>query len=159
MSSNLLHEFSSQVRVQRDKCFVVQVGRQAIADYVTREAAARGWSYGEIVRRSGGHIKSASTLVNIVNANVQKVSEDTLRGLARAFEAQPEDLFSIYYGGKPQPAPEAFDSEIFVMFKGFEELSDEDKAELLATVRMLGAEIQRRRPQGKKGGGKGKKNS
>lgn len=68
-----------------------------------------------------------------------------------------EEIFAVARG-KSLSEPEAFDSEIFVLFKGFDELSDKDKAELLATVRMLSAEIQRRRPRDKKGpSGKGKK--
>lgn len=146
MSSNLLHDISSTMNVQCVTRFVVRIGREAIADLVLREQEERGWSYGEIARRSGGLIKSPSTLVNLVNGNVQKVSEDTLRGLAKAFNKPEEELLLMYYGNKALSASEAFDSEIFVMFKGFNELSDEDKADLLPTIRMLAAETQRRRP-------------
>lgn len=98
MSSNLLHDISNILHMQGGKRFVVSNGREGLAEFVRDEMARRGWSYGEIVRRSGNHIKSASTLGNIVNGHVVTVSEDTLKGLAHAFEVQPDRLFQIYYG-------------------------------------------------------------
>jgi transcriptional regulator with XRE-family HTH domain len=97
MSSNILHDIDNQLYMQRDKRFVVRTGREALAEYVREEIDRRGWSYGEIVRRSKRHIKSASTLVNMVNGHVKTVSEDTLRGIAHAFEVPPETVFEIYY--------------------------------------------------------------
>jgi transcriptional regulator with XRE-family HTH domain len=61
-----------------------------------------------------------------------------------------EEVFAAY-SGKSLAAPEVFDSEIYLMLKGFDELLDADKAELLPTVRMLSAEIRRRRPKAPKG--------
>jgi hypothetical protein len=53
--------------------------------------------------------------------------------------------------GKSPDTAEVFDSEIYLMLKGFDELLDGDKAELLPTVRMLSAEIRRRRPKTPRG--------
>src|SRR5689334_11085363 len=98
MSSTLLHELNSTMTAQSGKRFVVPIGREALADYIERERTERGWSFGEIARRSGDFIKSSSTLVNIVNANVGEVTENTLRGIAKAFNVQPATIFEIYYG-------------------------------------------------------------
>jgi transcriptional regulator with XRE-family HTH domain len=107
MSSILLHDLSGTLHVQSAKRFVVPNGRQALADYIERERAERGWSYGEIVRRSGDYIKSASTLVNVVNGNVTEVSENTMRGVAKAFGVEARQVFNIYYGSEGSVDPEA----------------------------------------------------
>ncbi len=57
-----------------------------------------------------------------------------------------DEIFAVARG-KSLNGAEVFDSEIAVLFNGFDELSDEDKLELLATVKMLANEVQRRRPR------------
>lgn len=98
MSSSKLHEFSSMLGTQSGKRFVVQIGREALAAYIEKERTTRGWSFGEIVRRSGDYIKSSSTLGNIVNGNVEEVTENTMRGLGKAFDVPVTQIFELYYG-------------------------------------------------------------
>lgn len=105
-------------------------------------------STNEVARRSGNRI-SNGTVWNIMNNRVKDVKEETLSALAGALEISEDVILAAYYD-KPLDDAAAFDSEIHVIFKGFNELSDEDKAEMLATVRMLGSEIQRRRPRAPK---------
>lgn len=166
MSSNLLHELSSPLHVQSVKCFVVRSGRQKLADYVERERGVRGWSFGEIVRRSGGHIKSASTLTNLVAGHVQTVSEETLRGIAKAFEDNDAEIFEIYYGkslDKLSPtdfasALEALGVEQLQAYGGVENLSDEDRAEVVAMLKtMIVEKLKRKPPKGGNGDGGGRK--
>ena len=148
--------------MQRVTRFVVLNGREAIAEYIGNKVAELGWSYGEIVRRSGGHIKSASTLVNIVNGNVQRVSEETLLGLAHAFKVSDEYIFNLYRGKPPAPmsptdfytALQAMGVEQFQAYGGVENLTDEDRQEIIA---MLETMIEQKLIRRQKAASKGKK--
>lgn len=108
-----------------------------------------------IEEQSGGEI-THSYLSKLLSGAASNPSRDKLRAIARGLGVSEDEVFAAARG-KSLSAPEVFDSEIFVMFKGFEELSDEDKAELLGTIRMLAAEVQRRRPKKPPQNGKGKK--
>jgi transcriptional regulator with XRE-family HTH domain len=142
MSSTYLHEFGSTLHMQRATHFVVRIGREAVADFISQKVAELGWSYGEIVRRSGGHIKSASTLVNIVNGNVQRVSEETLLGLAHAFKITDDFILNLYRGKSPIPMPPTdFSSALqamgvagFEAYGGIESLTDDDRQEIIAMI-------------------------
>jgi hypothetical protein len=57
-----------------------------------------------------------------------------------------EEIIFAAARGKSLGDSESFDSEIAVLFSGYESLSEKDKAELLSSVRLVAAEIQRRRP-------------
>jgi transcriptional regulator with XRE-family HTH domain len=83
-------------------------------------------------------------------------SRDKLRAIARGLGVPEEEVFAAAQG-RARSESEVFDSEIYVMFRGFDELSDEDKADLLGTIRMLAAEVQRRRPRKAAQNGKGSK--
>ncbi|MET0625724.1 MAG: hypothetical protein ABW250_22505 [Pyrinomonadaceae bacterium] len=96
----------------------------------------------EVERRSGGDITHGSVW-NILNQRVADVKAGTLRALAKGLGVSEDEVYAVARG-KSLNGTEAFDSEISSMFRGLAELSDEDKAELLSTVRMLAAEIQRR---------------
>jgi transcriptional regulator with XRE-family HTH domain len=136
MSSNNLHESSNTLDVQCVTCFVVRSGREAVAGYVEQELAGRGWSYGEVVRRSGGYIRSASTLVNVVNGNVQKVSEDTLLGLATAFKVPRDFVFSLYHGNPVAPGDERgeYQRRRELLLWMFDDLPEECQLDVLASV-------------------------
>jgi transcriptional regulator with XRE-family HTH domain len=159
-SSNSLHETGNQLHVQCVRHFVVHTGRDALAEWEEAERKERGWSFGEIVRRSGGYIKSASTLTNLVGGHVAKVSEDTLRGLAKAFNFDPRVVYSIYYGasGKPLTNEDPLD-EVKILFDGWDEASEEQRAQTMGAIRMIAAGFQqerRRNPKKPPDGGKDK---
>lgn len=128
-----------------------------LADFVRRARNEKGLSLRDVENKSGGAI-SKGYVGQIENRSVlgQSVTPQKLRALARGLGVSEDEVFAKARG-KSLSAPEAFDSEVYVMFRGFDELSDEDKADLLGTVRMLAAEVQRRRPKttSKKHGGKG----
>jgi transcriptional regulator with XRE-family HTH domain len=165
MSSSILHESSSTLYVQHVTRFVVQTGREAVAALISKKVTDLGWSYGEIVRRSGGHIKSASTLVNIVNGNVQRVSEETLLGLAHAFTVSDEYIFNLYRGKSLEPmspkdfysALEALGVEQFQAYGGVANLSDEDRAEIVGVLTALIEQKLKRKQNAPKSRGAGKK--
>lgn len=165
MSSSFLHEISKALHVQRVTRFVVQSGREAVADLIGQKISELGWSYGEIVRRSGGHIKSASTLVNIVNGNVQRVSEETLLGLAHAFKVSEEHIFNLYRGKALEPmspkdfysALEALGVEQFQAYGGVANLTAEDQQEIIAMIEAMIEQKLKRKQQAPKARGSGKK--
>jgi transcriptional regulator with XRE-family HTH domain len=130
---------------------------ESLADYVRRIRQAKGLSTTDVERQSRqGGLKGISDayVTRIENEYVTNVSTDKLRALAKGLGVSEDEIFAVARG-KSLAAPEVFDSEIYVMFRGFDELSDEDKADLLSTIRMLAAEVQRRRPKGgEKSGGK-----
>ena len=131
---------------------VVRTERERFGDYVRRVADEEKLKYREIARRGG---ISAPTVSDIISGKTKEVKGSTLIALAKGLGRSPEEVFAAYQGGSPRGNGDTFDSEIAVIFKGFDELSDKDKAELLGTVKMLASEIQRRRPKnpsGKTGG-------
>jgi len=97
----------------------------------------------KVAERSGGLI-AQSYFFKIENGLVKNVSIEKLRAIARGLGVSEEEVLGAARG-KPLDEAQAFDSEVRVLFKGFEELPDSDKRELLASVRMLGSEVQRRR--------------
>lgn len=121
---------------------------ESLADYVRRVRYEKRLSLSDVQRNSGGAI-NGSYVSRIENAVVTNVTADKLKALARGLEVSEDEVFAVALG-KSLNSEEAFDNELYVMFKGFEELSAEDKRALLETVRMLGAEIQRRRPRKKR---------
>ena len=139
------------------KHFGVRGEQEDLSDLTRRVSNEKGLSYRQIAARSGGTI-SHVTVSDIINRVRTNFETETLVGLATGLGVPPEQVFAAY-SGRPLTPAEVFDSEIHVAFKGYEELSDEDKASLSAIIQMLGSEIQRRRPKRppNKGKGKGKK--
>ena len=131
----------------------VSTEHETFADYVRRVANEKGLTYREIARRGG---ISSPSISDIVSGKTIQVKASTIAALAKGLGVSEEEVFAAY-NGKSLGVPEVFDSEIYVMFRGFDELSDEDKAELLGTIRMLAAEVQRRRPRKSAQNGKGSK--
>lgn len=130
---------------------------EGLADYVRRVRFERGLSLLDVQRNS--HNKIAGSYVSRIEngiAGADGVTPKKLQALALGLQVPEEEIFAVARG-KTLSAPEVFDSEIYVMFRGFDELSDEDKAELLGTIRMLAAEVQRRRPRQSAENGKGSK--
>jgi transcriptional regulator with XRE-family HTH domain len=125
----------------------VPTEQETFADYVRRVANEKGLTYREVARRGG---ISSPSISDIISGKTIHVKASTITSLAKGLGVSEEEVFAAY-SGKSLAAPEAFDSEIYLMLKGFDELLDGDKAELLPTVRMLSAEIRRRRPKTPRG--------
>ena len=146
----------SPENVLYSKHSVVPSERESLAEFVRRVRAERKLSLNDVRVQSGLQI-ATSYLNRIENGEVTNVSLEKLKALARGLGVAEDEVVAIARGKSPN-VPEVFDSEIYIMFKGFEKLSDEDKAELLGTIRMLAAEVQRRLPKAtsKQSGGKRK---
>ena len=117
----------------------------------------KGMSQRDVEIKSGNRI-SKGYIGQIENREVlgHSVTPQKLQALAVGLGVSEDEVFAVARG-KSLAIPEVFDSEIYVMFRGFDELSDEDKADLLGTIRMLAAEVQRRRPRKTAENGKGSK--
>jgi transcriptional regulator with XRE-family HTH domain len=149
MSTTLLKDSFNTLNIQCSKSFFVSIGRPKLAELVRcRAVEMNNLSTNEIARRAkaAGYELSNGTVWNVMNNRVKDVKEDTLEAIGHVLNISKDEMLAAYYD-KPLSEAEAFDSEIGVLFKGFDELSDKDKAEMLATVKMLGSEIQRRRPK------------
>jgi transcriptional regulator with XRE-family HTH domain len=160
MSSTISSETSSIGSVSNDRCSAVNRKQpEGLADYVRRVRFEKGFSLLDVQRNSRNQI-AGSYVSRIENgiADADGVTPKKLQALAVGLQVSEEEIFAVARG-KSLAAPEAFDSEIYVMFRGFDELSDEDKADLLSTIRMLAAEVQRRRPRKTAENGKGSKKS
>ena len=142
MSTNYLDKTDSYLYINSVIRFSVQNLQEALATYVRQKMDEKNLSTYEVERRSGGDITHGSVW-NILNQRVTDVKARTLRALAKGLGVSEDELFAVARG-KSLNGTEAFDSEISAMFRGLAELSDEDKAELLSTVKMLAAEVQRR---------------
>jgi transcriptional regulator with XRE-family HTH domain len=150
MSTNILDASSDSIDGRYISLLVVKNGRSEIeefADFVRRVRNEKGLSLRDVEAKSGGKI-SKGYVGQIENRDVlgQSVTPQKLQALAVGLGVSEDEVFAKARGIN-RDGPEVFDSEIYIMFKGFNELSDEDKAELLPMVRMLAAETQRRRPK------------
>ncbi|MDQ1610308.1 MAG: hypothetical protein QOG00_239 [Pyrinomonadaceae bacterium] len=121
--------------------------KEDLSDYVKRIRFEKGLSQRDVEIKSGGEI-SKGYIGQIENRTVlgHSVTPQKLQALSVGLGVGEDEIFAVARG-KTLNSAESFDSEIAVLFKGFDELSDEDKLELLATVKMLANEVQRRRPR------------
>ena len=121
-----------------------------LADYVQRVRREKGLSQRDVEVRSGSAI-SKGYIGQIENRAVlgQSVTPHKLQALAVGLSVSEDEIFAVVRG-KSLTDNEVFDSEIYLMLRGYDELADKDKIELLPTVRMLATEIRRRKPKGPK---------
>lgn len=107
----------------------------------------------KIAERSDGGV-THSYLSKILSGAASNPSISKLRAIAKGLGVTYEEVAAAT-GGKSLTVAESFDGEFAVLFKGFHDLSPEDQTEMMAMVRMLATEVERRRPR-KPAGGKGK---
>jgi transcriptional regulator with XRE-family HTH domain len=151
MSSIIFDESLLIGNVENDRHFAVNKQRvESLPDYVRRVRNEKGLSLLDVERRARqlGHEIAGSYVNRIENeiADAAGVTPKKLQALAAGLDVSEDEIFAVARG-KSLTGVEMFDSEIAVLFNGFDELSDEDKLELLSTVKMLANEIQRRRPR------------
>lgn len=117
--------------------------RETLGEYVRRVRNEKDYSLSRVERNSNGEI-DGSYVNRVENGLIKNVSPEKLKALAKGLNVSEEEMFAVARG-KSLEKSAAFDSEIYRILEGFEELSDADKAELLVSAKMLGAEVQRRR--------------
>jgi len=125
--------------------FVVNSEREKLADYVRRIISEKGLNYREVARRSGDTI-SHSIVFDIVSGRSKDVKTSTLIGLAKGLGVTEDELFAVARGEKQNGARNILE-EIGVMFDGWDELSDEDKARTIDDLHVVAEMMQRRRRQ------------
>lgn len=149
MSSNFLHELFAASNIRCAKQFNVQSGRDALAAYVTRQMDERHWSTYDVVRESGGLIKSNSTVWNIANGVGTEVKEKTLKGLANAFRVSVEELRAIMEGQSLDK--NGFEkSEFALMYEDVNKLTPQQKRDFRIAWEMAKDALRRIKQESKK---------
>jgi transcriptional regulator with XRE-family HTH domain len=115
---------------------------EELADYL-RQKLNEGATLRGVEERSQGGI-THSYLSKLLSGAASNPSRDKLKAIALGLGVSEDEVFAAAQG-RIRSESEVFDSEIYLMLKGYDELADKDKSELLPTVRMLSAEIRRRR--------------
>jgi transcriptional regulator with XRE-family HTH domain len=115
---------------------------EELADYL-RQKLNEGATLRGIEERSEGSI-THSYLSKLLSGAASNPSRDKLKAIALGLGVPEDEVFAAAQG-RTRSESEVFDSEIYLMLKGYSDLSDKDKSELLPTVKMLSAEIRRRR--------------
>jgi transcriptional regulator with XRE-family HTH domain len=115
---------------------------EELADYL-RQKLNEGATLRGIEERSEGGI-THSYLSKLLSGAASNPSRDKLKAIALGLGVPEDEVFAAAQG-RTRSDSEVFNSEIYLMLKGYDELLDTDKTELLPTVRMLSAEIRRRR--------------
>lgn len=151
MSINLLNDSVYSQSIQPAKCSIVQNGRERLAEYIARQMEARNWSYNDVARASGSFKLSNGTIWNLANLRVKDVKENTLKGLAKAFNVPEAEVFEIYYGKKRVGEDElADDEEVAALFYKYKKLTEEDKKEIRRLISVVDREIDRMEDEKKK---------
>jgi transcriptional regulator with XRE-family HTH domain len=122
--------------------FVVEKGRETLADYVRRLRSVKRLSLAEVSQLAGGQI-TRSHISRIENGELTNVGLDKLRALAKGLNVSEEEITSVAFGKAPEPMTrERFFAELMAMgvedfhaAKGTTALTPADMEEILAVVR------------------------
>ncbi|MET0646406.1 MAG: helix-turn-helix domain-containing protein [Pyrinomonadaceae bacterium] len=116
-----------------------------LAEYVRRvRVQVRDFSLSEVERNSGGGI-DGSYVSRIENGLVKNVTPEKLKALAKGLEVSEEEIFAVARG-KPLDYEDPLD-ELKVLFHGWDEATDEERASTLDDLKMIAERFQRRRKQ------------
>lgn len=138
--------------------------RENLSDYVRRVINERGLNYREVSRRSGGAISHA-TVGDIVNGVPRNYGTETLRALAKGLSVSEDEIFAVARGKPLGPlsptdfysALQALGVEQFQAYGGVENLSDEDRAEIIGVLTAMIEQKLKRKQQALKPKGSGRK--
>lgn len=147
MSSNYLRELFVTSNIRCDKWIVVRNGQEALAKFVRQEMESRNWSTYDIVRESGGLIKSNSTAWNVLNSRGKEVKDKTLRGLAKAFKVPEKKVFDIYLE-TPRDLATA-NNRLLEMAHKFDALPEKRRPAVEPLIDVLDRELDRLAREGK----------
>ena len=115
---------------------------QALAEYTRRWMDEYSLSTHKVSQRSGGAI-SHSTVGNILNSAVKEVKESTLAALAVGLGRPQEEVFAAARGKALEFADPL--EEVRILFSGWDEASEQDRASTMEAIRMIAETFQRRR--------------
>jgi len=128
--------------VRNGRQFGMSAERESLADYLRRVIRDKDLSYRKVAQRSGGRVSHA-TISDIINGRQKDVKTETLRGLAQGLDVPEEEIFAVARG-----APVEYENpldEVYVLFNGWAEASEEDRQETLVAIRMIAESFQRRK--------------
>jgi transcriptional regulator with XRE-family HTH domain len=151
-----------RANVRHGKHFVVPTEREDLSDYLRRLRSESGASFRRFQELSGVH---PTTLHDIISGRTKDVRASTLQKIERGLKALgvPEgEVFAVVRGKSLQPmtptdfytALEAMGVEQFQAYGGVENLTDEDRQEIVA---MLQTMIEQKLIRRQKAGGNSKK--
>ena len=104
---------------------------EAFVAWIEGELKERGWSLRELGRRGD----LSSTSISNVLSGYRKPGYRLCRGIARALEMNPEDVFRR--AGLLPPAPDLDDPQLKAALFLFEKLTDADQERVLAIMKAL----------------------
>lgn len=165
MSTTILNGIFSIKNVPYGKRPVVNSERtESLANYVKRVRADKGFSLADVRRNSGLEIAN-SYISRIENGEVTNVTPQKLRALARGLGVSEDEIFAVARGkplGPMSPtdfytALEALGVEQFQAYGGVNNLSDEDRAEIVGVLTAMIEQKLKRKQTAPKPRGPGKK--
>lgn len=115
---------------------------EKLSDYVRRVRKEKGFSTTDVENQSGRRISDAY-VTRIENGQIRNVSPEKLSALAKGLEVSEDELFAVARGkaiGEPETPV-----EFGVLFYGWAEASEEDRAATLDAIQMIAESFQRRR--------------
>jgi transcriptional regulator with XRE-family HTH domain len=142
VSTTILIDSFNSLNIQCDKRFVVSIGREELATLVRNRMEELNLSTNAVARKSG-HKISNGTVWNIANNRVKDVKEDTLRALARGIDLPEDEVLAAYYGKQVEPDDSL--EGIKVLFNGWHEASEADRAATMELIRMIADGFQKKR--------------
>lgn len=136
-----------QCDVKLIRLLVMDVLQETLGDYVRRVINEKGLNYREVARRSGGAISHA-TVGYIVNNGSVDVRRETLQALAVGLGVSEDELYAVARG-KILDYEDPLD-EVKVLFNGWHEASEEDRAATMELIRMIAEGFQKKRQRSTK---------
>lgn len=162
MLTTILNGTFSIENIPYGKRFVVDSERmESLANFVKRKRAEKKFSLSDVRRNSGLQIAN-SYISRIENGEVTNVTPEKLKALARGLQESEDVVFAVARGKPLGPlsptdfstALQALGVEQFQAYGGVENLTDEDRQEIIA---MLETMIEQKLIRRQRSGGKGKK--
>lgn len=162
--SSVINDMDNPSLVKPTRLSAMVSGLDALSDYVRRIAYEKRLSYREIAKRTGQRI-SHGTVSDIINRRSKDIKAETLKALALGLGVPEEEIFAIARGKAPEPmSPTDFYSALQVMgveqfqaYGGVENLTDEDRQEIIAVLGTMIEQKLIRRQSARKPTGKTKK--
>lgn len=115
--------------------FVVNAGRESLADYVRRLRGEKRLSLAEVSQLSGGHI-TRSHISRIENGELTNIGLDKLRALAKGLGISEDEIFAVARG-KSISGDLQLDESMLLEY--FRVLPQESREILLAYAEMMSA--------------------
>jgi transcriptional regulator with XRE-family HTH domain len=118
---------------------------ESLAEFVRRVRREKRLSTPDVERNSGNQITDGY-VSQIENGYIKNVSPEKLHALAKGLQVSDDEIFAVARGKSLEPSD--IMEEVNVLFFGWEDASEEDKAATLDAIRMIASGFQQRRVKG-----------